>query len=326
MSQQWRGHLVPRIEAVMAILGRSSPPQVYPADGDRAEAEAPQGWVRGGTEVDGTAAGDVSVANWFVGERYLAASYGQPQRIVWVPPQRGRERFLYAPTAGVVAHYSRVVGGDGLEDSRGGAGGSGSLNLGPDSVALEVASDVEGCRKFAYRMIGARLCPVEADLWCNDYDDLDLLVMWLASAVTVVNAGAVEQVQERPVYGGGQVECETGQRGLRYRLECNFVFPVIAPIAGDRGVVPGSAHASRPRSASVQPAPVAATARQSALLEIARQRQRDLATGAHVPPDLGASPWVRTSPSDPLPASAPVASPSQATDAAVDAIDDAENP
>ena len=104
------------------------------------------------------------------------------------------------------------------------------------------------------------------------------------------------------------------------------MFPVIAPIAGDGFAVPGSAYGRAGQSAAVQQAPVSAAARQSVLLEAARQRQRDLDTGARVPADLGSSPWVRRSPGDPIPASAPVASPSQATDAAVDAIDDEENP
>lgn len=195
-----RGALLPRLEEVMAFLSRYHPPLRFPADADREETEVAEGrWLRGGTSPSGRDHGAVEVATWWVGAKYLAADFGAPQRIVWVPPEEGQERFVLPDRAGYTQEREQP-GGEG-----------------PDL----------GDRTF--RRVMTRVVPVTAAIWANDYDDLDILVHWLASAVFCTNAGAAEYVGEKPVESGGEALDQLGQRGLHYRLLCNFVFPVSAP-------------------------------------------------------------------------------------------------
>lgn len=204
---QARGHLVPRITAIMEELQLVCPPMYYPADGERQETPYPDGWLRGGTSPSGDGHGtvDPGQANWWIGERYAKTkNYGQPQRIVWIPPRRGRERFVKPDHVG---RNAEVLGSPQI-------GGGG---------------DPPG---FQFRALGTRVCPCEVDLWVNDYDDGDILVHWLVASIVAVNSGAPELVGVDAIVSGGYTgEDEEGVRGLRYVLECNLVFPVVKPIA-----------------------------------------------------------------------------------------------
>ena len=189
-----RGYLVPRITEVMDWLSSRCPPCRYPADADKQEESLPA-WVRGGTTPSGADFGDaqaaVSEATYFIGRKYIPLEYGAPQRIVWLPPPPGSERFVRSETTG--PHLDDVGQGEGA---------------------------------LAFRRWRTRVVPMLAHLWCNDYDDCDILVQWLATAIFATNAGGPESVGEA-VTGGGYAEEEMSQRGVVYHLNCNFVFPVV---------------------------------------------------------------------------------------------------
>lgn len=249
-----RGALIPRLEEVMDLLGEVHPPLRFPADADRAEEEVPAGrWIRGGTSPSGRDDGDVREATWFVGAKYASSDLGAPQRIVWIPPEEGQERFVLADRAGYMQEREQDL-----------AGGEG-----PDL----------GDRSF--RRIATRVVPVVADIWANDDDDLDILVHWLASSVLCVNAGAAEMVGERPVDSGGLSAEQVGQRGLRYRLLCNFVFPISAPYR----LLRRGRHAAVGVRVEPESQAVARAVRE------AEDRARDRGRGIVPPADLDVTPW-----------------------------------
>lgn len=263
-----RGALIPRLERIMAFLSQYHPPLRFPADRDRTEEEVREGvWKRGGTTPSGRDAGDVRTATWFVGAKYATSDLGAPQRIVWIPPEEGQERFTLPDRAGYMQEREQP-GGEG-----------------PDL----------GDRTF--RRIMTRVVPVTADLWCNDEDDLDILIHWVASAVFCTNAGAAEHVGEKPVESGGMALDQMVQRGLRYRLVCNFVFPISAPYYELRkgrhvGIVPrfeGEGHAAQ---------------RAERRADVRAQEER---TGTMQPHDLDVTPWRRRTFAPP--SSEPVADP-----------------
>lgn len=69
---------------------------------------------------------------------------------------------------------------------------------------------------------------MELDLWCNDYDDLDVLVFWLCKAMRETTAGSVEAAKDSSLFGGGYANNsdEEGIRGVRYKLNVTFIFPL----------------------------------------------------------------------------------------------------
>lgn len=284
MADERVGFLEPRIVEVMSFLNGVCPAYYFPADNDRKAMLYPNGgaWLRGGTSPSGDDQGDVGQANWFIGERYVdGASLGMPQRVVWIPPQEGEERFVEPDSAG----HHKV--GDAF--GRTYVGG-----LQGDESQLP--------KNLAYRKVLSRVCPVKVDIWGNDWDDTDQLVHWLASCILATNAGAPEYLREKTIQSGGYVRMEKGQRGVRYRMAAIFVFPVIAPfLAG--GV--GSADAFRAIGMGVAVKPVSS----DTLVQDENQPQLSddrlnnavqnvPARGALVPDPLDVSPW--TGPNAPI--------------------------
>lgn len=193
--------LVPRIEEIMDFMREWCPPLRFPADGGGLAEEAPDNWVRGGTSPSGRSFGDVDVANYFIGAQYMVVNMGgAPQRIVWVPPAFGAERFA-------------------RPDSNGWHIGAGAAQAGGGDIAED----------RAFRRLATRIVPVHIDLWADDHGDLDVLINWVYAGVDTTNAGAPAMAGVPPVETGGEVEAQAGQRGIRYQLLANLVFPVVAP-------------------------------------------------------------------------------------------------
>lgn len=259
MADLSRGHLLPRLEEIMDFLSEYHPPLRFPADDGRKEAEVLSGWQRGGTSPSGEDLGDVATATWYVGDKYLKSSLGAPQRIVWLPPEFGQERFTFPDSAGDHAERDQVGGGE------------------------------EHLGTRAFRRVLSRVVPVIADVWANDYDDLDILIHWLASAVFCTNAGAPEGVGEKPIESGGYVPDQMIQRGVRYQLTCNLVFPIAAPYH----------ELMKARSASVA---ARTESEEHRSLRLRAQAAKDAplrARGARFPADLDTTPWRRTTFADP---------------------------
>jgi len=190
-----RGFLVPRITEIMAKLGELCPPCRFPADADHSEEVRHPSWIRGGTSPSGADFGDAQSAmvdaDYFIGAKYTSFDYGAPQRIVWVPPPEGQERFTRPETTG--PHVGEL-------------------------------SSPEG--NLAFRRWASRVVPMLVHIWCNDYDDCDLLISNLSTAIFATNAGGPEVVGIETIVAGGYAEEQVGQRGIAYVLGCNFVFPI----------------------------------------------------------------------------------------------------
>lgn len=274
MADSTRGHLKPRIVEVMAYMNAVCPAYIYPADSGRAETLAPNNgaWFLGGTSPSGDDDGDVTQANWWIGERYVDGAFnGAPQRMVWIPPRDGEERFAEADSVG---HHK-------VGDAAGQTFGAGDDRL-PASMA--------------YRKVMSRVVPVKVDIWGNDFDDTDLMVHWLASCIFATNAGAPEKLREKTISSGGYVTLEKGQRGVRYRLSATFVFPIIAPFV--QGAA-GSADAFKALviSTNVRPVPSAEVVQlqnQPTLSDDQINSSANVAPprGPQVPSDLDQSPWI----------------------------------
>ena len=178
----------------MSFLSEWCPPQRFPANNNRSETQASPTWRRGGTSPSGESFGGARDADYFIGAQYLDTEYGLPQRIVWVPPRAGEESFVI-----------------------------------PDSAGPHLERDNEDPARV-FRRWATRVMPVTVDLWCNDFDDLDILLHWLCTAIIASNAGGPEAVGVRTLGSGGlSADTEMDQRGLRYRLRANFVSPISRP-------------------------------------------------------------------------------------------------
>lgn len=203
--------------------------------------------------------GGVDSSNWFIGKSYTGAGIGGIQKLVWVPPEPGQEKFVEADSAGW--HKERdAIGED-------------------ESYLLD----------RAFRRIGTRISPFMVELRCNDYTDADLLLHWLVSSVKLVNAGALEHVHEAPVVSGGYVAVDAGQRGVLYQLNVQFAFPVVAPNMDLRLA----------RSVILNPrfeTGAHAVARQMLKDDNLEALQKQ---GIRVPTDVSVTPWRNTSDVDP---------------------------
>lgn len=204
MADLTRGHVLPAIEAVMAYLDAEHPPQRFPKDSDRVEVDRSSRWLRGGTSPSGVAFSEPKEASYFVGAKYLASTFGGPQRIVWVPPEPGRESFVEPDSSGWHPDPTEE------EES--------------PAFPREVGHGKTGSR--AFRRVRSRVVPCLVDLWCNDYDDLDILINALVGGIHTWNAGAPELHNLDSVGEGGTVTDGMVERGLRYQLTATFVFPM----------------------------------------------------------------------------------------------------
>lgn len=191
----FEGVLVPEIERRMRFLDEWCPPAVFPSKGGvRTPEHTGQPWLRGGTSPSGQIMGSPSEANYYIGAQYVEKEWGQPWRIVWIPPRRGEETYIR-----------------------------------PDSLGPHMEGD-NPTPGVVFKRWGARIMPVRVNLWCNDYGDLDVLVQWVTTAHWQVSGGGPEAVGIRSVVGGGIVEeVEDGDRGLIYEMTLNFAAPLVSP-------------------------------------------------------------------------------------------------
>lgn len=196
-AETFEGALVPEIERRMRFLDAWCPPNYFPSEGGVRKPEITgQPWLRGGTSPSGQKMGNPSDANYYIGEQYVDKDWGQPWRIVWIPPRRGEETFVR-----------------------------------PDSLGPHMDQDKDNPTPgVVFKRWGARILPVRVNLWCNDYGDLDVLVQWVATAHWQVSGGGPEAVGVRSVVGGGLVEAvEDADRGLIYEMTLNFAVPLVSP-------------------------------------------------------------------------------------------------
>lgn len=190
------GFIVCAVEGVMDVLREYLPARRFPHVSDRERGVECVPWVRGGTFPDGRTQGptqnqpaQLSQANYFIGKKYLDAAGNAPWRLVWVLPERGQEQFVP-----------------------------------PDSIADRIDSVEQG---VTFRRIASRVVPMIVEIWGSDYPDTEVLLHWVTSAVYAARVNAL--VGEPWVTGGGWVEPEKGERGVRYELGVQFAFPVVAP-------------------------------------------------------------------------------------------------
>jgi hypothetical protein len=191
----------------MDFLGTQYHPQKFDFQGNvRVKSDAADGWIIGGTSPSGEELGPIEGANYFIGAKYKEANFGAPQRIVWVPPRDGGERWVRNDLTGSVVSGSQVFSTGNFVE--------------PDSDDTN----------YVFSRWATRVVPMMAQLWCHDFDDQDVLVQWLSTAIFATAPGAPESVGVPAIISGGQEEDEEmNERGLVYNLRCNFVFPVVRP-------------------------------------------------------------------------------------------------
>jgi hypothetical protein len=216
-----RGTIVPGVTLVMRALQLIYPRRTYPAvdaasDLTREAKLAPEGWVLGGTSPGGAPLGLVK-GNYFIGDPNVERDGPPPQRIVWVPPDNGEERYVAPQRLG------NMIGGA--------PPGTPQLMRRPDEPADWLpGAAARPLGPHVGRQVYTRVIPMRAHCWGSDMDDTEELADNLAAATELVLGGTQMPLNAPIVTGGGFLRDTLGNRGLCYVLRVNFYAPIFSPM------------------------------------------------------------------------------------------------
>ena len=216
-----RGTIVPGVVLIMKALQIIYPRRTFPAvdpasDRVREAAIDPDGWTLGGTSPGGASLGPVR-GNYFIGEPNVERDGPPPQRIVWMPPDEGEERFVAPQRIGNQIGAAPIF--------------TPPLLRRPDLPAdWQPDAPARPLGPHAARQVYTRVIPMRAHCWGSDLDDAEELADHLAAAAELVLSGTQMPLSGQIVQGGGFLRDMLGNRGVCYVLRLNFYAPIYSPM------------------------------------------------------------------------------------------------
>jgi len=206
---EYNGQLRPHIDRIMSKLSLIYPPLVYPPKGPREDPRQPYAlpeWKLGSSTSPGgrKQAEPMQQGVYFIGDRWPSTAEA-PQAIYWIPPGEDGER--YAATG----------------DTTGTSRGQGS-EPDWDPTREYPVGDSFG---HPWRRTGMIIQSWTILCWGNDWQDTELMRMWVASMVHDYERSQPEKYGESfSVTRGGWVKDKPGDRGLLYKMQANIVTPI----------------------------------------------------------------------------------------------------